>query len=106
MKTVLAAAALLAAAISTAPVQAASFNCSYAKLPAEVAICQYGDLSGYDEEMASLYYQAIHNNDDYNTKTIKREQKWFIKARNRCGYGYDCLRDIYVGRIGALQGWN
>src|SRR6478672_4485715 len=48
----LAAAAAIAICVCASDANAQSFNCRYAKLPAEVAICNYDALSRADRQMA------------------------------------------------------
>lgn len=85
------------APISTA--QAQSFNCNYARLPAEIAICQDIELRQLDSIMASHYY----NLPGYAKTHERGEQKRWLARRNRCGYNAPCLRNEYVYRIGQLQ---
>ena len=86
---------------------APSFNCNYARLPSEVAICQSGELGDLDANMAGRYYGLMN---DYAVphrarQTIKREQVNWLKARNRCGYAFACLQSSYLQRIGRLGWW-
>jgi hypothetical protein len=44
---------------STASAQGPAFNCRYAKLPVEVAICDSSYLSSLDRRMSRTYYRSI-----------------------------------------------
>ncbi len=86
---------------------APSFNCSYARLPSEVAICQSGELGTLDSNMAGQYYSLMN---DYAVpyrarQTIKREQINWLSGRNRCGYAFNCLQSSYWQRINRLSWW-
>lgn len=94
-------------ATASAEAGAPSFNCNYARLPSEVAICQSGDLGSLDANMAGQYYSLMN---DYAVpyharKSIKREQVSWLKSRNRCGYNFSCIQSAYWGRIDRLGWW-
>ena len=98
MRTLIVAAALVLAA--NVPAKAASFNCTSAKLPAEVLICQNDNLSAADEINASIYSQLrgwVPNKKVFNAN----ERKW-IKDRNACGYDLRCLKAQYENHIAYL----
>ena len=94
-------AVLAGTAISSS--QAASFNCRYAKLPAEVAICQSDTLSRLDERMAAKYYRLRRNLDHVDRAQLKDDQRFWLRQRNRCGYNLGCLEDSYYRRIDQLN---
>jgi uncharacterized protein len=102
-------AALLTALASTlhfaTPSEAASFNCNYAKLPAEVAICQSPGLGELDEQMAQLYFGIVNYAPAWAASQIKSQQTRWLARRNACGYNDYCLTDAYQQRIGVLYGW-
>lgn len=78
----------------TTLVYAAGFNCNYAKLPAEVLICQDQDLSNEDEAMSRVYY-SLYNNLDPKKSLLAKLQRAWLKKRNDCGYDKDCLTYYY-----------
>ena len=90
---------------SSPQVQATSFNCGYAKLPSEVAICQNVELGRLDEIMAEKYFTLKRRLSKINFRNLKNEQKRWQTRRNSCGYNRDCLEDSYVYRIRALTHW-
>ena len=83
----------------SAPVGAASFNCRYARLPAEVAICQSDDLEILDERMASTYFTLKRLLPGEGRAQLKRGQNAFIARRNGCGYNDGCIDRAYENRI-------
>jgi uncharacterized protein len=87
------------------PSEAASFNCNYAKLPAEVAICQNPGLGELDEQMAQLYFGIINYAPIWAVSQIKSQQTSWLARRNACGYDDYCLSTAYQQRIGVLYGW-
>lgn len=101
------AACLLAAAglALATPADAASFNCRYAKLPSEVAICNSARLSGLDEEMAQLYFRLTNQAPGRAVRQIKNEQTNWLARRNSCGYDTSCLIHSYNRRIDRLYDW-
>ena len=92
----------IAASSST---QAASFNCRYAKLPVEVAICQSVNLNRLDEIMSRKYYSLRDRTPGYIWQQIRGEQKRWIRRRNRCGYDDYCITGRYTARIRQLNFW-
>jgi uncharacterized protein len=81
---------------------AASFNCRYAKTPAENAICNDRRLSQTDERMASIYF-GLQNDLSYRRATqLKRGQKDWLMERDDCGYSKSCLRRAYRERIAVM----
>ena len=95
----------LAVFATTSPAEATSFNCRYAKLAAEIAICQDGRLSRLDERMASKYYR-LQNRLPYSYwRQIKISQRGWLRSRNRCGYNFRCIENAYYARIRYLNRW-
>ena len=84
---------------------AASFNCRYAKLPVEVAVCQSRILGRLDERMARKYYRLKERAPYGAWREITREQKRWIRERNSCGYNEGCIEDAYYRRIDRLNLW-
>lgn len=97
----LAAPALLAAA----PAEATSFDCRYARIPAEFAICDSRQLGRLDERMAEAYFYLVNTGPNWATRRIKREQTSWLAARDDCGYDNRCIRRAYRERIDALAHW-
>lgn len=85
--------------------EAQSFNCSYAKKPAEVAICKDGNLGRLDELMAATYFDVINNLTSRKAAIVKVEQSDFLRQRNRCGYNFECISGVYNYRIRELCDW-
>jgi uncharacterized protein len=79
--------AALALSVTAAPTRAQSFNCRYAKLPAEVAICQSPELRALDREMAADYFSL-------DVKRPENQSRW-LRRRNACGYDEACLLATY-----------
>jgi uncharacterized protein len=93
---------LLLAGSWAAPAAAASFNCRYASLPAEVAICNSGQLHRLDERMASLYFGLKSDLPSDGVWELKQGQRRFISRRNACGYSKGCIANAYENRIDRL----
>lgn len=85
--------------------RAAAFNCNYAKLPAEVAICNDPTLSSYDEELSATYYRLINAAPNWARKKIKAEQVRWLGRRNACGYDMQCILGKYRWRMQQLGEW-
>lgn len=87
-----------------APAQAASFDCTQAKAPDEIAICDNPDLSALDSEMGGLWYA-------YNLLPFLMGESGnrhdaavaFLQTRSQCGSDVSCLTHAYQTRIATLQ---
>ncbi len=105
MKKLVFASIFFALTLSSNSASAASFNCSNAKLPAEVTICQNGELGRLDEIMASKYFRLKRNLPATRWRELLAEQRRWQVRRNDCGSEVYCLEDSYVYRLRALNHW-
>ena len=110
MRTIMLATALATLALAfAAPTQAASFNCRYAKLPDEVAICQNPELSMMDEDLAAEYFGKLDHyrsiGDWYTVRFLKTTQRQWLRWRHSCGYNADCIRRLIHHRMRELAGY-
>ncbi|MEM7443365.1 MAG: hypothetical protein AAF414_08570 [Pseudomonadota bacterium] len=98
------AAALIFVLSSAGQTHAASFDCSQAKSPDEIAICNNPELSALDSEMGGLWYA-------YNLLPFlmgesgnrRDEAVAFLQTRGQCGSDVSCLTQAYRSRIATLQ---
>ncbi|WP_342643713.1 lysozyme inhibitor LprI family protein [Rhodoligotrophos ferricapiens] len=86
------------------PAQAASFDCTRAQSPDEVAVCKHHKLSALDSEMGALWstYKQFPlamgmsgNRQDEATQ--------FLQQRQACGGNVGCLKSLYQARIKTLK---
>jgi uncharacterized protein/predicted aspartyl protease len=89
-------------ALYSSQVGAQSFNCRYAKTPAEVLICQDGQLAALDERMAGIYSKIHGELPDAQRLLIEGEQRNWLHSRMECGRDRDCIERVYQGRIQEL----
>jgi uncharacterized protein len=91
-------------AASALPAVAASFDCSKARAPDEIAICANPRLSALDSEMGGLWFAYSQvpflmgmagNRQD--------EARAFLQARSACGANVACLTGAYNTRIATLK---
>jgi len=88
-------------AVSAITVQAASFNCQKAATFVEKAVCQNDSLSALDDELNTVFNDALNNSAD--PKGLKKQEITWLKAkRNRCQTNA-CLEKAYKERIVALS---
>jgi len=99
---VLAVAATLAALAS--PAAAASFDCSKAAAPDEIAICANPGVSALDSEMGGLWfaYSQIPFLMGMNGNR-QDEAHAFLATRAACGADVACLTSAYHARIATLK---
>jgi uncharacterized protein len=85
-------------------VEAASFDCRQAQLPAERTICGDANLSRLDEQTAGLYFLIVGSGGPADTiARVKTSQTAFLKSRSACGAQPDCLVDAYTSRMMLLK---
>ncbi|KAA0995976.1 DUF1311 domain-containing protein [Pseudomonas sp. ANT_J12] len=78
--------------------QATSFDCAKATKPVEQRICESPQLSRLDEQINSLYVQAL---DRVTDKTaLRQEQRDWLTQRNSCTTT-DCLAGVMSARVEA-----
>jgi uncharacterized protein len=95
---------MLFACLWAAAVQAASFNCAHALLPAEQTICANTNLSKLDEQTAGMYFLIVGSGAPQTTVSqVKTLQAKFIAQRNACGTDVDCLVDAYTSQMMYLK---
>ena len=88
--------------LTSAASQAASFNCRYAKLPAEVAVCQNEDLQTLDQDMSDSFFYYRPLLEGSALSKLNRGQRSFISRRNACGSNASCLENVYHARLIAM----
>jgi uncharacterized protein len=92
----------------TASAEGPAFNCRYAKLPVEVAICDSSYLSSLDRRMSRTYYRVMNSQfvkyeDPALGRQIKRTHRRWIARRNACGYNEGCIARRYENYIPELR---
>jgi uncharacterized protein len=91
----------LIAALVAVPASAQSFNCLYAKQPAEIAVCESRRLRALDHQMSKKYW-AWQGQFAAN-RTPDLYQKDWLQRRNNCGANTACLTDAYRTRLYELE---
>ena len=84
---------LLTLGLHTAPLQAASFDCTKATTETEIAICGDPELSALDDRLSGDYMRGrlvTENVSGVNIK-IKNNQITWLNKRNLCGSEIGCL---------------
>ena len=102
----LAAALLMVAGIAgggTLPVRAASFPCSQASAPDEIAICRTPDLNDADVDMSVRYEMLRALLPMGGAGALQDAQRAWLAQRHLCGGDVGCLRSAYAQRIAALK---
>lgn len=94
---------LLASALEATPAGAASFPCSKASHPDEVAICANLALNDQDVEMATLYQTLVPLLAMGGAGATRDAQRAWLARRQACGSDVACLSAAYADRIAALK---
>ena len=86
---------------SSSNLYAASFDCNKAATLVEQAICSNQKLSNLDQQLATMYKQALANSP--NQEAIReRQREWLKWERNSC-QDIACIKDAYLSRLTELQ---
>lgn len=87
--------------ITSAP--APGFDCTKARILAEVVICANPDLAEADAKLSQLYKEAMLNapSPEIGTRIRSEQQIWLAGYRNRCDTVV-CLHEAYKNRISVL----
>lgn len=99
----LAALVIAALALPALPAGAASFDCSKASHPDEVAICSNLSLNDQDVEMATLYQTLLPLLAMGSSGATRDAQKAWLARRQACGANVACLSAAYADRIATLK---
>lgn len=87
--------------------QGPSYDCNKVTAHSiEAQICDDGELSALDRELAIVYAAATEKASSEHPPQLKAEQRGWIKGRNECWKSDDkraCVREAYRYRIAELQ---
>lgn len=81
------------------------FDCAYAKLATEIAICNSNTLAQYDRTINQIYVRLSLRLSRKNNKRLARNQKRWLGKRNRCGGNVSCIEKAYRTRISVLKAY-
>jgi uncharacterized protein len=91
-------------ALGCSSAHAASFDCSKASAPDEVAICDSRELSQLDVKMATLYDTVVKLVGMGVRGDMQDRQRSWLRTRADCRHDRACIRKLYDSRIRALEG--
>jgi len=83
-----------------------SFDCAKASHEVEELICKDAELASLDRSLADLYGVVLKNSSASEQKTLKAEQRGWVKGRNDCWKSSDqrgCVKREYETRINELK---
>ena len=80
---------------------AASFDCKKATTLVEQAICSNQKLSNLDQQLATIYKEALANSPNQEALR-KQQQEWLNLKRNSC-QEIACIKDAYLSRLTELR---
>lgn len=90
-------------AVSNMSLQAASFDCSHARLSSEKSICNTRSLNDRDVKMATTFNILTHVLPMGGRDHLKDQQASWLKQRNACGSKVACLSTAYQQRQQQLD---
>ena len=94
MKNLLLGAAAIAALAIVSPAIAQpkpSFNCSYAKTPDEVLICENPNLADMDVQLANFFYHLRNQMSDRMRQQMDADEAAWLRERRACGRDPVCI---------------
>lgn len=83
-----------------------SFDCAKASSDVEKLICKDAELAQLDNSLASLYSTVLKNTPAAEQKSLKAEQRGWVKGRDDCWKSDDlrgCVAGEYRARIAELK---
>jgi uncharacterized protein len=96
--------ACFTAAAGVEKLEAASFDCSRARYPDEIAVCSNRKLSELDTQMGALWYSYKSFPFMMGMSGQRQDEaRQFLSDRRQCGADVACLRQVYRMRINALK---
>jgi uncharacterized protein len=98
--------ALMLAAAGAAQAASPSFDCAKASSSVEKLICNDAELAKLDNSLSSLYHTLMKNTPAAEQKTLKAEQRGWVKGRDDCWKSDDmrgCVVSEYQYRINELK---
>jgi uncharacterized protein len=78
-------------------------NCATKPSPTEQAICLDKGLTRRDGQLKEIYNELHQKMPDSRFKFVRREQRFWLTERNRCGDDTDCLHTAYQNRLAVLE---
>jgi uncharacterized protein len=92
----------IAAAFAGVPAYGAGMDCLRAASATEKAICGNADLNRRDAELSALYGKVAAAQPPQRAALRDAQRQW-LKTRDACGAGADCIGLAYDSRSAALQ---
>ena len=84
-----------------------SYDCNSSSLTSiETLICQDSELAMLDNQMGTIYGQAITKANNEHPSILEAEQRGWVKGRNDCWKSDNqkqCVTESYISRITELQ---
>ncbi|SEB96415.1 lysozyme inhibitor LprI family protein [Bradyrhizobium erythrophlei] len=81
---------------------AAGFKCTGALQKDEKVVCSDEDLSRLDDQLNSVYQEALTANFETADK-VRSDQRAFLVSRRACAINAGCMRSLYSARIDELS---
>ena len=88
--------------VPTNPAANPSFNCSNARTPGEIAVCNDPGLAALDRRMSAQYASAMSQADPEQRALLQRTRDAFLGYRDQCTSN-SCIADTYRGRIREIR---
>jgi uncharacterized protein YecT (DUF1311 family) len=79
------------------------YTCKDSKSAAELVVCQNQDLIVLDIKLNATYSGVQSRMTVAELKTLRDQQRIWVKERDRCGADAGCIRKLYLARLQQLS---
>jgi len=83
-----------------------TFSCKKTYSKTERAICKNTELGKLDQWMAKEYKFLRRSMNRNDRRSLRNDQRNWLRVRNRCASRTNCIMDQYYLRISELVEWN
>jgi uncharacterized protein YecT (DUF1311 family) len=87
----------------TSAAVAPAYACRDSKSAAELVICQNQDLAILDIRLNATYAGVQSRMTDAELKTLREQQRAWVKERDKCGANAACIHTLYQARLQQLS---
>jgi uncharacterized protein len=91
------------AAEQTSAAVAPAYACQDSKSAAELVICQNQDLAILDIRLNATYAGVQSRMSEAELKSLREQQRAWVKERDKCGANAACIRKLYQARLQQLS---
>jgi uncharacterized protein len=88
---------------SSAATLAPAYTCKDSKSASELVICQNQELAVLDIRLNATYSGVQSRMNAADLKTLRDQQRIWVKERDKCGADAGCIKTLYLSRLQQLS---